>query len=58
MSVDGSREVAAQYAACDTHIRIVENPRSFAPLWMNLGIREAMGDVISEEVLRSWHPVE
>ncbi|HEY4364069.1 MAG TPA: glycosyltransferase family 2 protein [Bryobacteraceae bacterium] len=45
-SVDGTRQIVAQYAARDPRVRVVDNARGITPAGLNLAIRQARGDVI------------
>jgi len=45
-STDRTREIAAEYAARDGRIRVLDNPKRIVPTGMNLAIREARGDAI------------
>jgi len=46
MSTDRSREIVAQLSATHPHIRLMDNPRGIIPTAMNIGIRNAQGEVI------------
>ncbi|HEY1759016.1 MAG TPA: glycosyltransferase family 2 protein [Bryobacteraceae bacterium] len=46
MSRDGTRELARSYAARDTRVRCIDNPRQITPAALNRGIEESRGDVI------------
>jgi len=46
MSKDKTREIVAKYTAEYPFIRLIDNPNRIAPWAMNLGIKEAKGDVI------------
>ena len=46
MSKDRTREIVAEYTAKYPFIRLIDNPNRIAPWAMNLGIKEAKGDVI------------
>ncbi len=46
MSNDHTREIVAKYTAKHPFIRLIDNPNRIAPWAMNLGIKEAKGDVI------------
>lgn len=46
MSKDKTREIVAEYIAKYPFIRLIDNPKKTAPCAMNLGIKEAKGDVI------------
>lgn len=45
-STDGTREILEQAARSHAFIRILDNARMIAPVAMNLGIRQARGEVI------------
>ena len=45
-STDGTRKRIAEYAAAHPHIRMLDNPQRIVPTALNIGIREATGDVI------------
>jgi glycosyltransferase involved in cell wall biosynthesis len=45
-SDDGSRRILESYAARFPGLRVLENPKTSTPAALNLGIREARGDVI------------
>jgi glycosyltransferase involved in cell wall biosynthesis len=45
-SDDGTRDIVARYAAADSRIRLLDNPRRTAPAGLNVAIREARGEVI------------
>ena len=46
MSEDGTREVIAGYAEQYPWIKIIENPKLITPVALNLGIKQAKGQVI------------
>ena len=46
MSTDRSREIVAQFAATHPHIRLMDNPRGIVPTALNIGIRNARGEVL------------
>jgi glycosyltransferase involved in cell wall biosynthesis len=46
MSNDGSREELAEFAAKTSNLRILDNPKKVTPTALNIGIRNARGDVI------------
>ncbi len=46
MSSDRTREIVAGYADKFSRIRILDNPKRTAPYALNIGIREATGDII------------
>lgn len=45
-STDGTREIALDYAARHLCVRVIDNPGKIKPIALNLGIKEAVGDVI------------
>ena len=46
MSVDGSRRIAEDYARRHPCIRLLENPQQIQAAALNIGIREAGGDIV------------
>ncbi len=46
MSEDGTREIIKNYSDKYSFIKLLDNPKKFAPSAMNIGIREAKGDII------------
>lgn len=46
MSKDKTREIVATYTESYPFIRLIDNPNRIAPWAMNIGIKEAKGDVI------------
>lgn len=46
MSKDKTREIVSTYTAKYPFIRLIDNPNRIAPWAMNIGIKEAKGDVI------------
>ncbi|HEX2978987.1 MAG TPA: sugar transferase [Anaerolineaceae bacterium] len=46
MSTDGTREIVANYIAANQNIRLLDNPGRIAPTALNVGLRNATGDVI------------
>lgn len=46
MSTDQTREIVKQYSDQHKHIKLIDNPDRFVPQAMNLGIKEAKGEVI------------
>ncbi len=46
MSGDGSRRIVTEFAAQYPQIRLLDNPRRIIPAAMNIGIREARGEII------------
>jgi glycosyltransferase involved in cell wall biosynthesis len=45
-SVDGTRELAEQYAGLDPRVRVLDNPRGITPAGLNIAILHARGDII------------
>ena len=45
-STDATRKRVLEYAATNPRIRLLDNPRRIVPTALNIGIREATGDVI------------
>lgn len=46
MSTDGTRGIVSAAAACDSRIRLLDNPRHIMPSGFNLGLKAARGDII------------
>lgn len=46
MSGDGTRAILQEYAARNSNVQIVDNPKATAPCAMNIGISHANGDLI------------
>jgi succinoglycan biosynthesis protein ExoA len=46
MSTDGTRSIVSAGAACDSRIRLLDNPRRIMPSGFNLGLKAARGDII------------
>ncbi len=46
MSSDDTRAILARYAAGDSRLRVVDNPRRRAPFAFNLGLRHARGQYV------------
>ena len=51
MSKDKTREIVSTYTAKYPFIRLIDNPNRIAPWAMNIGIKEAKGDVICDWML-------
>ena len=51
MSKDKTREIVSTYTAKYPFIRLIDNPNRIAPWAMNIGIKEAKGDVIMRRML-------
>lgn len=45
-SSDATRKRVAEYTAADPRVRLLDNPKRIVPTALNIGIREATGDVI------------
>ncbi|WP_433825617.1 glycosyltransferase family 2 protein [Actinoplanes sp. CA-015351] len=56
MSADGTREIVRQYAVRDPRIVLVDNPGHSKPAALNLGIRQARGDVIIRLDVHAEYP--
>ncbi|MBI4329424.1 MAG: glycosyltransferase family 2 protein [Chloroflexi bacterium] len=46
LSGDGTRQLAEEYARRDARVRFIENPAKVTPAALNIGIREAKGEVL------------
>lgn len=46
MSDDGTLDILSRYAATDSRVRIVANPRRITPVAFNLGIAAARGEIV------------
>ena len=46
MSEDGTREIIKDYSGKNSFIKILDNPKKFTPFALNIGIKEAKGEVI------------
>jgi len=46
MSDDGTREIVREYAAREGRLQLVDNPGHSKPVALNLGIRQAKGEVV------------
>jgi GT2 family glycosyltransferase len=46
MSSDGTREIVEGYVEVHPNVRLLDNPRQIIPAALNLGIREAQGEII------------
>lgn len=46
MSTDGTREAIKEYATAYSFIRLLDNPKKIVPVAMNIGIKEAKGNVV------------
>ena len=47
-STDGTREIVGSYIQKDNRIKLFDNPRKLTPISMNIGIRNAKGDLITK----------
>ena len=45
-SEDGTKEIVAEFIKKNQFIRLLENPKRYTPIGMNIGIKEAKGEVI------------
>ena len=46
MSDDGTPDILAEMARTEPRLKVIQNPARIVPVAMNLGIREATGDII------------
>ena len=46
MSEDGTREIVKHYSQKNSFIRLLENPKKYTPFALNIGIKQAKGEVI------------
>jgi len=46
MSTDGTRGIVSAAAACDSRVRLLDNPRRIMPSGFNFGLKAARGDII------------
>lgn len=46
LSTDNTRQIVAQLAETDPRIRLLDNPAKIVPTAMNIGIRQARGEII------------
>jgi succinoglycan biosynthesis protein ExoA len=46
MSDDGTREIVKRFAACDSRVRLIDNPECITPTGLNAAIRAARGEII------------
>lgn len=46
MSTDGTTKIASEIASLDSRVRLLRNPSRIVPPGMNVGIREAKGDLV------------
>jgi glycosyltransferase involved in cell wall biosynthesis len=47
LSVDGTREIVMEYARLYPFIRLLNNPKRITPVAMNIGIRNAKGEILA-----------
>jgi len=55
-SEDGTRAIVERFAAREPRIRLIDNPRTSAAAAMNIGIAQAMGDVLVRADAHSVYP--
>ena len=58
MSEDGTRAIVKQYAQAYGLVRLLDNPKSIIPAAMNIGIRNACGDIIIKMDAHSVYPLD
>jgi glycosyltransferase involved in cell wall biosynthesis len=46
MSRDGTKEVVKNYGERYSLIKLLENPKKFTPFGLNIGVKEAQGEII------------
>jgi glycosyltransferase involved in cell wall biosynthesis len=56
ISEDGTREIIKEYAQQYTNIKFLDNPKKIAPTAMNIGIKEAKGDIIIRMDAHNGYP--
>jgi glycosyltransferase involved in cell wall biosynthesis len=56
MSEDRTREIVAGYSERYLMIRLLENPKKHIPVAMNLGIRQAQGEIVMKVDAHSTYP--
>jgi len=57
-SGDGSRKIVDEYARNYAAVRIIDNPKRIIPVAMNLGIKEATGEIIVKADAHTIYPTE
>ncbi len=57
MSKDRTREIIASYLPQCPYLRVLDNPQQIVPPAMNIGIREAKGDIIIRLDAHAFFPV-
>lgn len=55
-STDRTREIIQDYKAKDDRIQLFNNPKVFTPISMNLGIKNAKGDLITKSDAHTIYP--
>ncbi len=55
-STDSTQEIIRSYAQRDDRIRLLENPRKFTPISMNLGIQNAKGELVTKSDAHTIYP--
>jgi glycosyltransferase involved in cell wall biosynthesis len=58
MSSDGTREITHEFAQGYPHIRLLDNPRVVTSCGLNIGIRQARGEVIMRADVHSAYPAD
>ena len=56
MSEDNTREIVKKYTKQYFFIKLIDNPKMIAPIAMNIGIKEARGDIITFLSAHSTYP--
>mgnify|MGYP000353688095 CR=1 FL=1 len=56
MSVDGTRDIVIDYCLRHSFIKLLDNPRKIIPVAMNIGIRQACGDIVMKMDAHSTYP--
>jgi succinoglycan biosynthesis protein ExoA len=55
-STDATREVLGRIAATDPRVRVLDNPAGATPNALNIGLREARGDVVVRMDAHTYYP--
>ena len=56
MSTDRTREIIMGYAAQHPYLKVLDNPQKIVPCAMNIGIRQAKGDIIMRLDGHAYYP--